>query len=258
MGADVECRQHLPGGILQRHRQRAQAHFQLLIDDDPALVANLGDVLPQGLGRMQGTAGLDLQVGAFEVFVEGCIVQRSQQDTAHGRAVSRQPAAHRQIHRDQPLRRGGTGDIEHLVTLQRGHRTGLVQLFTEAVEDRLRGHRQRCGGQVGVPQRQHLGQQRIGAAVGGDVTELHQRMQAAAHGGAGDFGAVADLRDGEVTLALLERMDHRQATGQRRHEVGIAGQCLDALGRRSDDWRCHRWLENARFVGHGGNPGQLM
>ena len=36
---------------------------------------------------------------------------------------------------------------------------------------------------------------------------------------------MADLRDGEVTLALTERMDHRQATGQRRHEVGIAGQC---------------------------------
>lgn len=44
MGADVQRGQHLAGGILEWNGQRTQAHFQFLIDDDPTLLANLGDV----------------------------------------------------------------------------------------------------------------------------------------------------------------------------------------------------------------------
>ncbi|MNF28924.1 hypothetical protein D3C84_96190 [compost metagenome] len=78
---------------------------------------------------------------------------------------------------------------------------------------------------------QHLGQQRIGASVAGRITQFHQGIQAAAHGCAGNLGAVADLRDGQVALALLEGIDHRQASSQRGHEVRIAAQLGDAFGR---------------------------
>ncbi|MNT84963.1 hypothetical protein D3C72_2250650 [compost metagenome] len=78
---------------------------------------------------------------------------------------------------------------------------------------------------------QHFGQQRIGAAVGGGVAELDQGMQATTHGGAGNFRAVADLGDGQVPFALLERLHHGQAAGQGRHEIRVAGQCLDPFGR---------------------------
>jgi hypothetical protein len=39
-------------------------------------------------------------------------------------------------------------------------------------------------------------------------------VQATAHGSAGNFRAMADLGDGQVPLALLERLHHGQATGQ--------------------------------------------
>jgi hypothetical protein len=61
---------------------------------------------------------------------------------------------------------------------------------------------------------------------------------------------MADLGDGQVPLALLERLHHRQATGQRGHEIRIAGQRLDTLGRRSDDRRRHGGEGVAHLIVH--------
>ncbi len=72
-------------------------------------------------------------------------------------------------------------------------------------------------------------------------------MQAAAHRGAGDLGAMADLGDGQLALALLEGVDDRQAAGQGGHEVRVAGEGFDALGRRGDDGRRGQW-QQARGV----------
>ena len=88
-----------------------------------------------------------------------------------------------------------------------------------------------------MAQGQDFGQQRISAPIGGGVAEFDQGVQATAHGSAGDFRAVADLGDGEVALAFLERLHHGQATGQGGHEVRITGKCLDTLGRRGNDRR---------------------
>jgi hypothetical protein len=82
-----------------------------------------------------------------------------------------------------------------------------------------------------MAQGQDFGQQRVGTPIGSGITELDQGVQAATHGGAGDFGTVADLGDGQVALALLKRLDHSQATRQGGHEVRITGKRLDALGR---------------------------
>ncbi|GEM_PF-5471836 len=79
-------------------------------------------------------------------------------------------------------------------------------------------------------------------------------MQATAHRGARYFGAVADLRNGQVALALLESVNHGQPARQRSHEVGVAGQRLDALGGRRNDGGRHRRLKNARAIGHGWKP----
>lgn len=40
---------------------------------------------------------------------------------------------------------------------------------------------------------------------------------------------MADLGDGQVPLALLERLDHGQPTGQRCHEIRVAGEGLIRL-----------------------------
>ncbi|MCY1527321.1 hypothetical protein D9M68_623840 [compost metagenome] len=100
-----------------------------------------------------------------------------------------------------------------------------------------------------MPQGQHLGQQRIGAPVSGRVAQLHQRVQAAAHGGTGNLGAMADLRDGQVALTLLEGIDHRQAACQGGHEIRIATQFFDALGRRYIHRRYHGGQGRTR-IGH--------
>ncbi|MCY1175965.1 hypothetical protein D9M73_162250 [compost metagenome] len=106
-----------------------------------------------------------------------------------------------------------------------------MQLVADAIQVRLGRNCQWRRRQVSVTQRQHLGQQRIGPPVGGGVTQLDQGMQATAHRSPRNFRAVADLRDGQVALAFLKRLDHRQAAGQRGHEVGITGEGLDTPGR---------------------------
>ncbi|MNG02376.1 hypothetical protein D3C84_854020 [compost metagenome] len=75
-------------------------------------------------------------------------------------------------------------------------------------------------------------------------------MQATAHGGAGNFRTVADLGNGQVPLALLERLHHGQSTRQRGHEVRVAGQGLDPLGGGSNDRRCHRSEGVAQLIVH--------
>ncbi|MCY1347001.1 hypothetical protein D9M69_330990 [compost metagenome] len=192
MGADVQRGEHLAGRVAHRHRHRAQADFQFLIDDHPALPTNLGDAFAQRFRGVQGAAGLHLQVGMGQVLLERRIVEAGEQDAAHRGAVGRQPAAHAEVHRDEPLRSRRTGDVEDLVAFQGRHRAGLAQLLA----------------------------------------------------------AVADLGDGQVALALLEGMDHRQAAGQRGHEIGVAGEGLDTLGRRGDDRRSQGHGIEARFFAH--------
>ncbi|MCY1435508.1 hypothetical protein D9M71_516050 [compost metagenome] len=88
-----------------------------------------------------------------------------------------------------------------------------------------------------MPQGQHLGQQRVSAPVGGGIAQLDQGMQATPHRRPRNLCAVADLGDGQVTLALLECLHHCKAAGQRGHEIGVTGKGLDAFGRRGDDGR---------------------
>ena len=166
-----------------------------------------------------------------EIILQRSVVEGGQQNAAHGRAICRQAPTHRQVNRDQTLGGGGTGDIKNVIAFQGGHVAGFMQLLAHAVQVRLGRNSQRCGRQIGMTEGQYLGQQRVGAPIRGGVAELDQGVQATAHGGAGNFGAVADLGDGQVTLALLERLHHGQATGQGRHEIRITGECLDALGR---------------------------
>ncbi|MNN60886.1 hypothetical protein D3C81_1760940 [compost metagenome] len=83
-------------------------------------------------------------------------------------------------------------------------------------------------------------------------------MQATTHCGTGNFRAVADLCDGQVPLALLERLHHRKATGQRRHEVRITRERLDPLGRRSDDRRRDGSKGVTQLIVHSGRSPEFV
>ncbi|MNQ98521.1 hypothetical protein D3C85_1142150 [compost metagenome] len=55
-------------------------------------------------------------------------------------------------------------------------------------------------------------------------------MQATSHGRARNFRAMTDLGNRQMSLALLKRLHHRQATSQGGHEIGVAGQGLNSFG----------------------------
>ena len=67
--------------------------------------------------------------------------------------------------------------------------------------------------------------------VGAGETEFGESVEAAADGGAGESGLGADLRNGELALFLREGLDDGQAAGERRHEIGVAGERVNLRGR---------------------------
>src|SRR5260221_507436 len=71
--------------------------------------------------------------------------------------------------------------------------------------------------------------------AGIDIAQLRQRIKAAANRRTGNAGALRKLGDRQPPLLLGESAYDRNATSQRRHEIGVAGPCSDVLcGRR---WR---------------------
>ena len=218
--------------------------FQFLVDHTPALLTHQLQTLQQCFAGVQGTTGLGLELTVGQVFVQGHVVQRHQQNAPHRSAVGGQAAANRQINRNQPLRSSRTGDVEDVIAFERRHVARLVQLLAHAVQIRLSRHGQRRGRQIGMAQRQHFGQQGVGTPVSGRIAQLDQGVQTTAHRRPGNFRAVADLRDGQMPLAFLKRLHHRQATGQRRHEVRITGKRLNTLGRR----RHNRWRDTGNGI----------
>jgi len=163
---------------------------------------------------MQGATGFGLELAMGQVLVQRHIVQRRQQDAAHRRAVRRQAATYRQVHRDQALGGGRAGDIEDIVAFEGGHVARFVQLLTHTVQIRLGRHRQRRRRQIGVAQGQHFGQQGVGPTISGRVAKLDQGVQTPAHRCPWNFSAMADLSDGQMPLALLKRLHHCQTSGQ--------------------------------------------
>ena len=112
-----------------------------------------------------------------------------------------------------------------------------MQGIADVIEERLHFRRQRSRRKIGVAERQYSGPQRVAARLVGDyVAEFSQRVEAAPHGCARYARAMAQLRDGEVPALLREGADDRQPTGERRHEVRIAGQAVNLRRRRDEPW----------------------
>ena len=231
MGADVQGRQYLAGSVVHRYGNRTQPLLQFLIDNAPALLADFLQAFKQRLGGVQGATGFGLELSMGQVFVEGHIIKGCQQNTPHRRAIRRQTTAHRKVDGNQPLGGGRTGDVEDVVTFERRHVAGFVQLLAHAVQIRLGRHRQWCRRQIGMAEGQHFGQQGIGPAIGGGIAQFDQRIQATPYSGARDLGSMADLRNRQVPFTFLKRLHHGQTTGQRGHEVGVAGKRLNTFGR---------------------------
>ena len=144
-------------------------------------------------------------------------------------------------------------------------RAGLVQLFAEPIEDRLRQHRERRRRQIGMAERQHARPQvEPPRVVGRDEAELRQRVQAAPRRRARNARPMADLRDRHPALLVREGQHHGQSPCQRGDEIGVVAELRDGLGdelrrigrprrRRQigdlDEW-FHR-LKDIGFARHG-------
>ena len=77
------------------------------------------------------------------------------------------------------------------------------------------------GVHVALAQAQHLGGQREHLAVLRDETQVGQRQQVAAGGGAGQAGAAGDFADGQAGTFLIEGFDHGQAFFQAGDQVAF-------------------------------------
>ena len=67
VGADIERRHHLAGGVVNRYGNRAQALFQFLIDNAPALLPHLLQAFEQSVRGVDSAAGLGNEFGVVEV-----------------------------------------------------------------------------------------------------------------------------------------------------------------------------------------------
>ena len=148
---------------------------------------------------------------------------------ADRRAVGGQAAADVEGGRHDARRRRAR-EVDDLVAVERGQRARLAQRLPEAVEDRLREHRDRRRRQVAVAERQHArAQVEAARVVGRDEAQLRQRVQAAPRRGARNPGPMADLRDRHPPPLVRQREQHRQTARQRGHEVGIVAVIRDRV-----------------------------
>ncbi len=98
-------------------------------------------------------------------------------------------------------------------------------------EHRLGRGRERHRGNVGMPERQNPGpQEEVPVVIGAGKAEFCERIKTAANGGARETSGSADLRDRQVMAPLRECLNHGEATGERSHEIRIAGKGV-AIGR---------------------------
>ena len=139
-------------------------------------------------------------------------------------------------------------DVDDLVAVEGRERARLVQCFAEAIEDRLREHRERRRRQVAVRKGQHpRAQIEPPRLVGGDEAQRRQRVQAAPCRGARNARAVADLRDRHAPLLVGERQQHREPARQGGDEIGIIAMTGDGIGQQRV-----RVGQRCRRLGRGG------
>jgi len=228
--------------IAHRYGQRAQADLQLLVDDGVAVAAHAVDDLLELRRRRHGAIGVRDQAHAREIGTELVGRKSREQHASHRCAMRRKPAAEAQVDRHDAIPRRGARDVQDLVTVEDGHRARFAHDVRHAIEHRLRRRRERRRRHVRMAEFQDPRAQVERAPVlAADIAELGQCMEAPPHGGARDPGALADLRDRELTPLASERPDDREPAGERRHEVGIAGCRVHRVGgglvgrrRRSD------------------------
>ncbi|MNE58156.1 hypothetical protein D3C80_1531700 [compost metagenome] len=117
----------------------------------------------------------------------------AQQHPAHRGGEGRQAAADVQIYGHDAFGRG-TGDIQNIVAVQRGDRTGLIQQLADVFQHRLGGFRQRRGTEIGMGQRQDpWAQLKVFAVLRVNKPQLVQGIQATTHRSAWNAGFLADL-----------------------------------------------------------------
>ncbi|EGE61066.1 hypothetical protein RHECNPAF_1260045 [Rhizobium etli CNPAF512] len=219
--ADIDRRDRFAAIVFNGDGDRAEADFQLLIDDGITLgadAAEFGDeVLRVGLGigsvLLQFAAG---KHGASLAFGKG-----GEQHPAHRGAIGRQAAAWGEIDRhDAALR--GPGDIDDFGAVEHRGRGALAGAFREKIEMRLQQRRQRRRCEIGMAKPQNLRRQREELAVIIGIAELGERQQRTAHRGAVERRQLRGLGDRKPLPRLAEGFDDLQAAGEAADEIRFA------------------------------------
>src|SRR5229473_8616113 len=105
MSREIDGADALAVTIDDRHGDRTQAAFKLLVNDGKPLAAVVADALVQGLQIGDRRRRQRLEANRLEPAPDLGVVEKAELDPAHGRMKRWQPAAHRQRRRhDAPGR----------------------------------------------------------------------------------------------------------------------------------------------------------
>src|SRR5215468_4149580 len=96
MSREIERADALAVAVDDRHGDRAQAAFKLLVDDGKPLAVVVADALVQGLQIGDRRRRQRLEANRHEPAPDLGVVEKAELDAAHGRMKRRQPASHRQ------------------------------------------------------------------------------------------------------------------------------------------------------------------
>jgi len=168
--------------------------------------------------------------GFGEVLLELLGREVGEKNAPHAGAVCGQAAADVEIHGHDAIDLGA-GDVDDVFAVERGDREGLAESGGHALKDGLSGSGEGVRGGVGVGEGEHARAKGVARAIfRAGKAELGEGIEAATNRSAGEASLHAELRDGHLRGLLGEGLYDDKSTGQRRHEVGIAGEDVERGG----------------------------
>jgi hypothetical protein len=177
---------------------------------------------PQKVGGDEGAGGERGELGVCEAYFDLLLGQMGEDHPPHRGDMGRETGADGD-RRGHDAARGHPGDVHDVVAVEYAQGRRLPCVLHQLLQMRLGDLGQREARQVGVAEFEDARGEPIGAAVGADVSEVGQRQQEAAGGGAGQSAGAGDFAEGEFGVVCVEGADDGKAALQGTYEMRGAG-----------------------------------
>ena len=232
----------------------AEAVFELLVDECPALASDPHELAAELVGGVEGAGGDGGELDGGEVVVEPVVVLAGEEDAAEGGGEGGVAGA--DVDRDgEDALGGGVGDVDDVGAVEDGEGGGLAERVGHVPQMRQRDLGDPQARQIRTAELEDLGAEAELAAVDADVAEVDEGEQEAAGGGAGQAGGAGHVAERERRVVGVEGPDHGQPSLQRLHEIRLPiGQADSRLAHRAaPGLAASRWRSVASSSGVGGD-----